>query len=101
MGLYGIEVVYRSNESSLAMHVILEESLLVPHLHECPYDSFCFSVCLWGFHLCESLLDPVFGAEFHEGVILTISPVFQPVVRVDGFDGVGTLIDHLSEKRFA
>ena len=100
MRFHGIVVVYKSDELSLAVEAILEGRLLMPHLHQSPDHSFGLPVSLWGFHLRISLLDLVFRAELHEGVILMIASVFQSVVRVGLFDGVGAFIQHLPKKLF-
>ena len=80
MGLNGVVVVDESDEFFLPVFSVLENGLVVPHLHKRPYHSLRFSVCSWGFHFCESLRDVILSTQFPKSVIL-ISLVFQSVVR--------------------
>jgi len=82
---HGVVEINETDKFFLAMFAIPELDSVVPHFHECPNHSLCFSVRLRAFHSRESLRDFVFRASFDEVVRLSAT-IFCAVVGVGCLD---------------
>ncbi len=72
--------------------------VLMPEFHDRLDNPFCLSVGSWGLDLRETLLDSVFPAKGHEGMMFWIAPVLLPIIAVELLYRIGTFLQDLFQK---
>ena len=98
MRLDCIVEIDEAQQTDLTALAIPKDLLLVPHLHNCSNNAFCFTVGLGPSDPRKLLTNTELSAGCYKGMLADAFEFFT-VVRISVLDSIGALIGNLTEKK--